>query len=170
MIIKRLAFILLLLPLFAACAEKKERVMSTPTSIESEIRNRLKSDPLTAVWNIEPKVKSDTVTLSGLVDREEERQRAEELTRSVVGELRKIDDQIMLTNEVILDNSIVAKLKNDLIADPITRSAGIDVQSYKGVVILSGKVQTNEQKSQAETLAKNVSGVARVENNLKVKG
>ena len=168
MIIKRLAFVFLLLPLFVGCASKKDRVITAPTSIESEIRNRLKSDPITAPWKIDPNVKNDTVILVGLVDREDERRRAEELTRTVVGELRKIDNQIMLTNEVVLDNSIIAKLRNDLISDPVTRSAGIDVQSHKGVVILNGKVQSVEQKRQAEMLAKNVAGVARVENNLKV--
>lgn len=168
--IKRLAVVLLLLPLIVqGCASKKDKMLTSPSSIESQIENRLKSDPVTAPWQIEPKAEKNTVTLTGLVDQEEERRRAEELTRTVVGELRKIDNKIMLTNEVILDNSIVAKLKNDLVADPITRAAGIDVQSHKGTVILSGKVHSAEQKRQAETLAKNIDGVSHVENNLKVK-
>jgi len=171
MMIKRLAFVFLLLPLLVqGCASKKDRVLTSPSSIESQIENRLKGDPLTAAWQINPNVEKNTVTLTGLVDKEEERRRAEELTRTVVGELRKIDNQIMLANEVILDNSITAKLKNDLISDPITRAASIEVQSRKGVVILNGKVHSNEQKRQAEVLAKDIAGVSHVENHLKVKG
>lgn len=169
--LKRFAVVLLLLPLvIQGCASKKDRTLTSPSSIESQIKNRLKSDPFTAPWRIEPRVEKNTVTLTGLIDKEEGRRRAEELTRTVVGELRKIDNEIMLTNEVILDNSIVAKLKNDLIADPITRASSIDVQSRKGVVILSGKVQSDEQKRQAETLAKGIAGVSHIENRLKVKG
>jgi hyperosmotically inducible protein len=170
--IKRLAIVLFLFPLLAqGCATgKKEPPLTSSSSIESQIKNRLKSDPLTAPWQIQPRVEKTTVILTGLVDKDEERRRAEDLTRTVVGELRKIDNEILLTHEVILDNSIVAKLKNELISDPITRDAGINVQSQKGVVILTGKVQTDEQKRQAETLAKNISGVSHVENQLKVKG
>jgi hyperosmotically inducible protein len=169
--IKRLAIVLLLVPLLVqGCASKKDRTLTAPSSIESQIKNRLKSDPLTAPWKIQPRVEKTTVILTGLVDKEEERRRAEELARTVVGELRNIDNEILLTNEVILDNSIVAKLKNDLISDPATRDAGIQVQSKKGVVILSGNVQSDEQKRQAENLAKGVAGVSHVENQLKVKG
>jgi osmotically-inducible protein OsmY len=169
--LRRFAIVLLLFPLIVqGCAGKKDRTLTSPSSIESQIKNRLKTDPLTASWRIDPKVEKSTVTLTGLVDQEEERRRAEELTRTVVGELRDVNNQIMLTSEVIMDNSIVAKLKNDLISDPVTRAASIDVQSHRGVVILSGKVQSDEQKRQAETLAKGIAGVSHIENRLKVKG
>jgi osmotically-inducible protein OsmY len=169
--IKRFAAVLLLVPLLVqGCASRKDRTLTSPSSIESQIENRLKSDPLTAPWQIRAKAEKNTIILTGLVDQEEERRRAEELARTVVGELRKIDNGIMLTNEVILDNSIVAQLKNDLISDPATRDVGIDVQSQRGVVILSGKVQSEEQKRRAEALAKEIAGVSHVENRLKVKG
>jgi hyperosmotically inducible protein len=139
-------------------------------AVESKIQSKLKRDPLTAAWQIRPRVEGNTVTLTGLVDREEERQRAEELTREVVGELRRIDNQLMLTEEVILDNTIVAKLKTELVTDPATRQANIDVKSRKGVVVLEGEVRSNEQRRQAEELAKEIAGVKQVENKLKVQG
>jgi hyperosmotically inducible protein len=170
---KRTVWIILIFSLvLGGCGMKKQRVVTAPPDekVESKIRSKLKTDPLTAAWQISPKVKGNTVTLTGLVDREEERRRAEELTRSVVGELRRIDNQLMLTSEVILDNSIVAKLKTDLITDPVTRQANIDVTSRKGVVVLEGEVQSTDQRRQAEALAKDVSGVKQVENKLKVQG
>lgn len=108
--------------------------------------------------------------LTGLVDREEERLRAEALAKEVVGELRRIDNQLMLTQEVILDNTIVAKLKTELVTDPATRQVNIDVKSRRGVVVLEGEVQSKEQRRQAEALAKEIAGVKQVENKLKVQG
>jgi osmotically-inducible protein OsmY len=170
---KQFVLVFLLLPLIVACGTLRERQV-TPLpreeAIEAQIRTKLKNDLLTAPWEIRVRVEGDRVTLTGLVDQEEERRRAEDLARSVVGELRKINNEMMLTEEVILDDSIVAKLKNDLVTDPITRAGNIEVRSHKGVVTLQGTVKTEEQKRQAETLAQNIIGVSRVENNLKVSG
>jgi len=153
------------------CGMKNRREAPTANeSVESKIQSKLKTDPLTAAWQIRPKVEGKTVILSGLVDREEERERAEALTKEVVGELRGIDNQLMLTEEVILDNSIVAKLKTELVTDPATRLANIDVTSRRGVVVLEGSVQSREQRRQAEELAKDIAGVKQVQNKLKVQG
>lgn len=170
---KRAVWVVLIVSLFlSGCGAKNRRAESHPRNetIESKIQSKLKGDPLTAAWQIRPKVEGNTVTLIGLVDREEERQRAEELARSVVGELRSVDNQLMLTQEVILDNSIVAKLKTELVTDPATRLATIDVTSRRGVVVLEGEVPSNEQRRQAEALAKKIAGVKQVENKLKVQG
>ncbi|MCG3110706.1 MAG: BON domain-containing protein [Candidatus Manganitrophus sp.] len=170
---KRTVWVVLIVSLFLnGCGAKNRRAEVPPKNeaIESKIQSKLKGDPLTAAWQIRPKLEGDTVTLTGLVDREEERQRAEELTKSVVGELRRVDNQLMLTQEVILDNSIVAALKTELVTDPATRQANIDVQSRRGVVVLEGEVQTKDQRRQAEALAKEIAGVKQVENNLKVQG
>lgn len=168
---KRLAIVFFLIPLLGVgCATKKERTITSPSSIESQIDNRLKSDPLTAPWEIQPRAEGETIILTGLVDREEERRRAEELARSVVGELRQVDNKIMLTDEVILDNSIVANLKNALLTDPVTRTSEIEVESHRGVVSLNGQVSSEEKKRQAEALAGEIAGVSHVENKLKVTG
>lgn len=170
---KRAVWIVLIFSVILNGCGTKSRRAAAPTpneAVESKIQSKLKRDPLTAAWQIRPRVEGNTVTLIGLVDREEERQRAEELTREVVGELRRIDNQLMLTEEVILDNTIVAKLKTELVTDPATRQADIDVKSRKGVVVLEGEVQSNEQRRQAEALAKDIAGVKQVENKLKVQG
>ena len=170
---KNLTLIFLVMSLVGAgCAMKKERAAPFPPNrtIEAQIKNKLENDPLTAPWDVRVKAEGNKVTLTGLVDREEERRRAEDLARAVVGELRKVENQLLLTQEVILDNSIVAKLKTDLLTDPTTRLIPIDVQSHKGKVTLRGSVKTDEQSRQAEALARNTSGVVAVDNRLKVSG
>ncbi|MBI3804188.1 MAG: BON domain-containing protein [Nitrospirae bacterium] len=171
---KRLILIVLLIPLMVAgCStthkqKEKTAAKQTDKAVEAQIRTKLKSDPLTAAWEINPKVDATAVTLTGLVDKEEQRRRAEELSRDIVGELRRVNNQISLTEEVILDKSIIAKLNTALVTNSVTRLATIDVQSQKGVVRLHGTVATDEQKREAERLAAATAGVKSVENNLKV--
>ncbi|MBI3805794.1 MAG: BON domain-containing protein [Nitrospirae bacterium] len=150
----------------------KERAGVAPSNkaIEAQVRAKLKSDPLTAPWEITPHIEGNNVTLTGLVEKEEERRRAEDVTRQIVGELRKVNNQIVLTDEVVLDKSIIAKLSTELITNPVTRLANIEVQSNKGVVKLNGLVKTDEQKREAERLATTTAGVKSVENNLRVGG
>lgn len=172
---KRLILFFLLISLIGTgCGmmkdKKKVESRATNESVEAQIRNKLKTDPLTAAWEINPMMEGNTITLIGLVEREEERRRANELARGVVGELRTVDNQILLTEEVVLDNAITAKLKTELVLNPLTRITIIQVESRKGVVTLNGSVKTDEQKREAEKLARATAGVMNVENHLKVSG
>src|SRR5581483_2539316 len=171
---KRLTLVFLVLALIGAgCGTmKNEKTESRPSnkSVEGQIRNKLKTDPMTGAWEINPMMEGNTITLVGLVDREEERSRAGDLARGVVGELRTIDNQILLTQEVVLDASIVAKLKTEIVTNPVTRLANIELDSRKGTVTLNGSVKTDEQKREMERLARATAGVMTVRNNLKVTG
>ena len=69
-----------------------------------------------------------------------------------------------------VDNSaITGKVKAAILQDPSLKVMQIDVTTYKNVVQLSGFVDTPQIKTQAGTLASQVSGVASVQNNLIVK-
>ncbi|AHF91804.1 transporter [Opitutaceae bacterium TAV5] len=73
------------------------------------------------------------------------------------------------TGEYVDNSAITAKVKAALLNDPIVKSFDVSVESYKGVVQLSGFVNTYEQKTQAGRVAAGVTGVAGVQNNLIVK-
>jgi osmotically-inducible protein OsmY len=67
--------------------------------------------------------------------------------------------------------TLTGKVKSALAADVGLKTVtGIDVDSDKGVVTLKGKVDTADQKKRAETVAKKVSGVKSVKNQLTVGG
>lgn len=70
--------------------------------------------------------------------------------------------------EVVDDSVLTAKVKTALIEDPVTKAAQIDVETYRGVVQLAGFVDSNEARARATELAKGVSGVQDVRNDLKV--
>lgn len=76
--------------------------------------------------------------------------------------------------ESLNDDSIKAAVQGKLAADNVqdmnvVAFANVVVQTERGTVILSGVVQTSEQKARAEQLAREVNGVTHVTNNLQVR-
>jgi hyperosmotically inducible protein len=70
--------------------------------------------------------------------------------------------------EVIDDSSLTAKVKAALVEDPITKANQINVETYRGVVQLGGFVDSAEQKARATEVARSVTGVQEVRNDLRV--
>jgi hyperosmotically inducible protein len=70
--------------------------------------------------------------------------------------------------EQVDDSTITAKVKTELARDPATSAHRIDVETFRGDVQLNGFVPSAEMKSEAARVARNVSGVKKVSNNLRV--
>lgn len=66
------------------------------------------------------------------------------------------------------DTSITASVKTKLVADKPTNLTRVDVDTNHGTVYLNGSVDSVEQKTRAEQLAWQASGVKAVVNNLQV--
>jgi len=73
------------------------------------------------------------------------------------------------TGEYVDDAVISNKLRGQLVGDKDLNVFKIDVETYKGVVQLSGFVDTPAAKTRAGTVASGVAGVTQVSNNLIVK-
>lgn len=73
------------------------------------------------------------------------------------------------TGEYFDDSAITAKVKAELVADPVTKARSINVETFKGVVQLSGFVSTAQEKERAGEIAAKVKGVASVKNNIVLK-
>lgn len=73
------------------------------------------------------------------------------------------------TGEYIDDATISTKVRAQLIGDKDLNLFQIDVTTFKGVVQLSGFVNSASAKSRASTVASSVQGVKEVRNNLIVK-
>jgi osmotically-inducible protein OsmY len=71
--------------------------------------------------------------------------------------------------EYVDDSTITAKVKSALLAKKGISSAEIAVETYLGVVQLSGFVDTADQVQLAGRTARGVKGVKEVKNNLNVK-
>ncbi len=67
------------------------------------------------------------------------------------------------------DLKITAEVKSKLASDlRVSSLANIDVNTTNGVVTLSGQVENDKTKADAETVALKVAGVVQVNNNLQV--
>lgn len=73
------------------------------------------------------------------------------------------------TGEYIDDSAISNKVRTELIGDADLNMFQIDVTTYKGVVQLSGFVDSEAAKARATRVASGVAGVKEVRNDLIVK-
>ena len=67
------------------------------------------------------------------------------------------------------DSTITAKVKSALIADPVAEAHDIKVETFRGVVQLSGFVESQNQREAAVRVAQGVKGVKSVHDNLELK-
>lgn len=65
------------------------------------------------------------------------------------------------------DSSLItATIKSQLVDDPVTSGFRIKVETHKGIVQLSGFVNTRAEKQRAEEIAEKVAGVTAVSNDI----
>ena len=84
-----------------------------------------------------------------------------------VGE--KMGDQSKKTGVAIDDAEITTKVKSAIFAEPGLKSLQISVETVKGVVTLSGTVDSLSNSDRAKALAGAIAGVNQVENRLVLK-
>ena len=73
------------------------------------------------------------------------------------------------TGEYVDDSVITTKVKTMLAADDFLKSFEISVETYKGIVQLSGFVDSQKAIDKAGEIASGVGGVKSVKNKLEVK-
>ena len=73
------------------------------------------------------------------------------------------------TGEYVDDTVLTAKVKTAILEQPGLKSAEINVETFKGVVQLSGFVSSQESANSAVQVARNVKGVSSVKNDMRVK-
>jgi osmotically-inducible protein OsmY len=73
------------------------------------------------------------------------------------------------TGEYVDDSVITTKVKAELAGDDFFKSFEISVETFKGVVQLSGFVNSQQAVDKAGQIARRVNGVTSVKNNLVVK-
>lgn len=155
------------------------------SKITAKIESKLVGDSKTSALKIRVATKDGVVTLSGTVPTDTEKKEAETLARSTNG-VRSVQNDILVdasalgaTNvgerageaaknagQSVSDATILAKLKTKLLADGIT-GTNIDVEN--GSVVLKGQVDDAREKTKAEEIARDTSGVKNVTNQLTVK-
>ena len=70
--------------------------------------------------------------------------------------------------DTIDDATITTRIKTALLNDPEIGGLRIDVDTFKGVVTLSGRVKTKEEEAKAIAIARKIGGVNDVKSTLLV--
>ena len=73
------------------------------------------------------------------------------------------------TGEYVDDTVITTKVKTAIFNEPTLKSAEINVETFKGVVQLSGFVSTQTAENTAVAVARKVEGVKSVKNDMRLK-
>jgi hyperosmotically inducible protein len=71
-------------------------------------------------------------------------------------------------SETIDDGTVTARVKTAFINDPVVGAARIDVDTFNGVVTLSGRVKSKDEETKAIELARRIRGVTDVKSTLQI--
>ena len=97
-------------------------------------------------------------------------QAAEKAGDKIEGAKEAIGDKAEKAGEYLDDAAITAKVKADILGDPLLKVAEINVVTTNGVVTLKGVVDSQQGIDRAMEIAQSVKEVKSVENNLVLKG
>ena len=143
--------------------------------ILGKVKSALGSDKTTEAHEINVEVNKGVVQLNGFVNGEKEKAQATVVAQGVKG-VKSVENNLIVkaektsTGQSIDDSNITAKVNSALIESKDTKAGDIKVQTYDGVVQLSGFVANQAQKDAASKVAQAVKGVKSVKNDLHVKG
>lgn len=73
------------------------------------------------------------------------------------------------TGEYLDDSAITTRVKTALVADKQVSAMDVNVETYKGTVQLSGFANSDTEKQRAAEIARSVSGVKSVKNDIRLK-
>lgn len=148
----------------AVTAKVKAEILQAPSLKSSEI-------------NVE--TFKGVVQLSGFVGTQAEIATAAETARKVKG-VTEVRNDVKIksagtatkegTGEFVDNAAITAKVKAELLKDSSLKSAEISVETFKGVVQLTGFVGSQAEVATAAKLASLVEGVKSVKNDIRIKG
>jgi hyperosmotically inducible protein len=143
------------------------------SALTAQVKTALIGDPVTKARQINVETYRGVVQLGGFVDTAAEKDRATQVARSVGGvkdvrnDLRVSSPQS--TGQAIDDAAVTTGVKAKLVGDPLTKAYHINVETQKGIVQLTGFVNSAEEKSRAGELARSVDGVASLRNDLEIR-
>ena len=164
---------LLLAAAVGACSTTQPpSVQIDDARIHTELTARLASDDDTSPASIDINVNEGVVHLTGAVDTANEREEAGRIARSVEGVREVVNDisvgSTQTLGEKVDDASVTARVKAKLAASSQLNPFNIQVNTVDGVVSLTGRVNDQAEKNEAERLARETEGVRRVRNLLEV--
>ena len=137
--------------------DKITRAIDTELWLDEEVQSHL----------IDVTTNNGIVTLSGSVDNILAHDRARKLAGTIRG-VRAVVNEIKVKPIIRSDEEITRDIEDAFVTDPATESYEIDTTVSKGVVTLSGNVESWQESRLAELVAKGIKGVREVNNAITV--
>jgi hyperosmotically inducible protein len=166
------------LALLSACSSTRTQQSAGEVIDDSVLTSKVKmaliDDPVTKAGQINVETYRGVVQLGGFVDNAQQKDQATTVARSVTGvqEVRndlRVSTPQATTGQAVDDGVVTASVKAKLIEDTATKAHQINVETQKGVVQLTGFVDSTTVKARAGELARAVDGVAEVRNDLEIR-
>jgi hyperosmotically inducible protein len=142
--------------------------------ITTKVKSALLTDSQAHGADTSVETRKGEVLLSGFVDNQAQADREVQLAKAVEG-VQSVQNKLMIkdgksTAGAVLDDSVVTvKVKSALMTDGQTKANQIAVTTNKGVVQLSGFVDSADEQARATSVARNVEGVQSVVNDTSIK-
>jgi hyperosmotically inducible protein len=155
-----------------ATDERNADGMWDDSAITTKVKTELLKDHMTTAFQIDVDTLEGKVFLTGVVETEQESERAVEIAKNVPV-AKKVTNNLQIGERTFgqsVDDTVTgSRIKAKLIVEPGIRSLNIDVDVYNGVVTLRGIVDSSDQRKRAIEIAQSTSGAVRIVDNIKVK-
>ena len=177
--ILKLAAILGVLAMASACSATRTQESAGEVIDDSVLTSKVKialiDDPITKAGQINVETYRGVVQLGGFVDNTQQKEQATKVARSITGvkevrnDLRVSTKPDATAGQNVDDSMLTASVKAKLTEDSTTKAYEINVGTQKGVVQLTGFVDSTTMKARAGELARSVDGVKDVRNDLEIR-
>ena len=173
-------------PAAATAADQEHGPNQPDTWITAKVQSKYFLDEGLKAHAIDVTTREGVVTLKGQVESEAQRRHAVALARNTDG-VRSVTDDLAIRaaadrpaqtlprvpavrtlEQAATDALITTTIQSQYFLDDVVKGHRIDVDTRKGVVTLSGTVDREAAKAQAERIARDTAGVARVVSKLEV--
>ncbi|MBK6454241.1 MAG: BON domain-containing protein [Steroidobacteraceae bacterium] len=175
----KLAGILGVLALASACSSTRTQQSAGEVIDDSVLTSKVKvaliDDPVTKAGQINVETYRGVVQLGGFVDNTQQKVQATKVARSITG-VKEVRNDLRIgakadptAGQVVDDSVVTASVKAKLADDSTTKAHQINVGTDKGVVQLTGFVDSTSMKDRAGEIARSVDGVKQVRNDLEIR-
>ena len=175
----KMTAILGVLAVASACTATRTQESAGEAIDDSALTSRVKialiDDPVTKAGQINVETYRGVVQLGGFVDNAQQKTQAAKVARSITG-VKEVRNDLQVSTKPqatagqdIDDSMITTSVKAKLMDDPTTKAYQINVGTQKGVVQLTGFVDSTTMKARAGEIARSVEGVKDVRNDLEIR-
>ena len=177
--ILKLTAILAVLAVASACSST--RTQESPgeaiddSVLTSKVKIALIDDPVTKAGQINVETYRGVVQLGGFVDNTQQKEQATKVARSITG-VKEVRNDLRISTKPhatagqdLDDSMLTASVEAKLMSDSTTKGYQINVGTQKGVVQLTGFVDSTTMKARAGELSRSVDGVKEVRNDLEIR-